>query len=528
MARLRTVLYCRTSTDRQRETQTIASQRDALRRLLDARPDLVFTHEYADDGLSGVLLDERPAFKTLLADAARGKFDAVATCELSRLSRPAELDDLAAIKRVFKVAGVVVVTPDRTYDFRNDSDDFFTDLLGAIAKMERRQIAARTARGKRRVARQAQNAGGSPPYGYNWNRNTKKFEVNPEEAPVVRRIFDMAATVGCWQVVDVLQAEGIPTRRGGRWQKSRIRQILKNPIYMGKYAFNRFKWNPDKKSHRELPPEQWEWAEVPVTAIVSEQVWHRAQDATKERRVFSKRNAKVFYLLGGLIKCTCCGYVMTGEICRNTRYYRPNQDVRRRIGRRCENHWYRADELEAKVWEVVEPVVLDPDRLMGFLAEGQAKEDTKAWIQVASLEKKLTENHRAQENARLQLVKGRLSEVEYDEVMNRLRAERVTIENTLTLERDRAGAAERRERHAQAIADRLRGYRAMDLGPEAMREILRLLCGDTKEAGIWVSPEGKIAVRGLLSPGRAANFAGAPADLRDANVRTIRCPEGCS
>lgn len=494
MPALRVVTYLRTSTDRQRDQQTIESQRVAIQRVI-ASDAYRFVQEYADDGISGTLILERPALQELLTDATKGRFDAVATCELSRLSRPSELADLAIIKRVFKAAGITVITPEKTYDFRNDTDDFISDILGAVAKLERRQLAARTARGKRRVALQARNPGGTAPYGYLWDRNARQFRVNAEEADVVRRIFDLVASVGRRPIADILEAEQVSTRRGGRWHGSMVRRILMNPIYTGRYAFNRFRWNPDKRSHRELPPDQWEYAEVPVEAIVTEEVFRRAAGASRERQSFSKRNTKTFYLLGGLLRCTCCGHVMTGEVCRTTKYYRPPGNYGGKDDKRCQNHWMRALEIEAVVWSVVAEF-LKREQLWQHVLERNTSDMTELNRRVSSTERKIRENERATKRAHLLLVKNILGKAGYDAAMAELTSERTMLDvafNDLTRELNSHG------QHADRALEDLRDWQTDDLTDEQRRDILRSLCGGANGSGVWLTPDGAIEVRGVLS-----------------------------
>jgi site-specific DNA recombinase len=64
------------------------------------------------------------------------------------------------------------------------------------------------------------------------------------------------------------------------------------------------------KRVKTLRPES-EWIEVPVPAIVSEEIWQAAQRQFKDNKSLAKRNLKHEQLLSGLVYCARCGRKMT-------------------------------------------------------------------------------------------------------------------------------------------------------------------------------------------------------------------------
>jgi site-specific DNA recombinase len=58
--------------------------------------------------------------------------------------------------------------------------------------------------------------------------------VDPDEAQTIRRIYAMRQQGMSYRVIaDVLNSEGIPTKRGGKWYAGTVRYILDNPKYRG-------------------------------------------------------------------------------------------------------------------------------------------------------------------------------------------------------------------------------------------------------------------------------------------------------
>lgn len=183
---------------------------------------------------------------------------------------------------------------------------------------------------------------GKPPYGYR-NGPDGSLVIVEEEAPVVELIYRKYTQekLGLRLIAQCLNERGVTTRRGGRWNMVTIRDILKNPTYMGTYT--RFGLRLPK-SHQ---------------AIIPSEVFRAAQDQARARKPSSRSvNAEPF-LLSGLAFCGYCGNKMMGVTRRQSwrrkdgrsargvyRYYqcqtRNNQSL-------CGYHTWRAPKLEAQV-----------------------------------------------------------------------------------------------------------------------------------------------------------------------------------
>ena len=82
-------VYCRVSSDEQRERQTINTQREFAERYCDLNQTPVHDY-YLDDAVSGTVpLEQRPEGARLMADAAAKAFDTVLVYKLDRLGRDA-------------------------------------------------------------------------------------------------------------------------------------------------------------------------------------------------------------------------------------------------------------------------------------------------------------------------------------------------------------------------------------------------------------------------------------------------------
>ena len=78
---------------------------------------------------------------------------------------------------------------------------------------------------------------GRPPYGYR-NGDAGILETVKNETAVVELIFKLYTQedMGLRLIVQHLNERDIPTRRGGKWNVVSVRDMLKNPVYMGTYT----------------------------------------------------------------------------------------------------------------------------------------------------------------------------------------------------------------------------------------------------------------------------------------------------
>src|SRR5690554_767569 len=315
---MKTSIYARVSSEDQAERKTIESQVEFATKYCDLHK-LEIADWYKDDGITGTLpLEERPEGARLLQDAKAGKFNLLLVYRLDRLGRSARVI-LNAVHEL-EQAGVKIRSMTEPFDTGDPSGRFLLTILAGVADLERETILERLWHGANRAARDGKWLGGIIPFGYKVN-DEKHLEINEKslpgvnmsEADVVRLVYKMVAEEGCStiKVADYLNALGVPpayvkdgrkVKKGKRkentagiWRPGRIRNIIVNSTYKGIHLYGK---RTDKQ--RELIPRK-------VPAIVSEEIWEKAQETLKHNQIHSKKNSKRNYLLTGLIKCNVCG-----------------------------------------------------------------------------------------------------------------------------------------------------------------------------------------------------------------------------
>ena len=172
-------------------------------------------------------------------------FDALLIDDSSRLSRD-DADAPMIFKRLVDLAGIRYISVSQGIDSENEQARLLVGIHGIVDSLYVRELGKKTHRGLEGKMLRGFSAGGRC-YGY---RNVPtsdgvRWEVEREQATVVRRIFELAAEGrGLKDITKTLNAEGIapPRPRAGRrpaWCHNAIRAMLRNPLYIGKVIWNR-------------------------------------------------------------------------------------------------------------------------------------------------------------------------------------------------------------------------------------------------------------------------------------------------
>lgn len=348
-------IYARVSTEEQAQHGTSLGEQV---RLCEEKARALGAHEtrvYTDDGISGTTL-ERPQLQQLLHDASLGRIHAVVAYDPDRLSR--NLTHLLMIVDSLDKLGVSLHFVNFQADLNPDGRLLFS-VRGAVAEFEAQHIKARMLSGKRARARQGRPAGGTPIYGYRYSKEDKQWHLDPVEAAVVRKVFQMALRMGTQAIAQQLNAEGIKPRFSKRWNQSVVLYMLRNHSYTGKLPQMR------GLGYVEIPP------------IVSEEEWQAVQAAIDARQNKPPGKAVHSYLLTGHLICGICGRSMTGGYGRPRKrgyvtYYGCTGKLRKP---RCPSRFVRSDEMDAVVWDEVVRFLTAPEAYLMAAKEIAAMED---------------------------------------------------------------------------------------------------------------------------------------------------------
>src|SRR5918911_1530357 len=188
----RAILYARVSGEEQRKKgYSLADQLDTLRRWCSEN-EYEVVDEIEDGGYSGAYL-ERPGLDRVREMVATGSVNAVVVLFRVRIARGVYAQLLA---EEFREHGARLIALNSRGDDSPDGE-LGDNILDVIASWERKKIAERMNRGKRRKAREGKVvAGPRPNYGFRFNENRDGYLVDEAKITVIRRIFCMVGVEG--------------------------------------------------------------------------------------------------------------------------------------------------------------------------------------------------------------------------------------------------------------------------------------------------------------------------------------------
>lgn len=281
--------YIRVSTDEQAEQGiSIPAQKSRLMAYCQARGWEVYDF-YVDDGYSGKDLN-RPAMQRLIDDAAAKKFNNVLVLKLDRLSRR-QKDILLLLEDIFEPAGAGFKSVTESFDTTTPFGKAALGMMAVFAQLERETIVERVRLAKKESARQGRFMGGPPPFGYRYNFETKRLEIDELQAKTVRYIYDRYLTgeSGYQYIAEELERTGVPGPTDERWNKTSVRKILTNPVYAGFVSHQNNLYNGKHDS------------------IITRERWQEAQTLISNRGAIRAATAVHSGLLSGIIWCGECG-----------------------------------------------------------------------------------------------------------------------------------------------------------------------------------------------------------------------------
>ena len=236
--------------------------------------------------------------------------------------------------------------------------------------------------------------------------------------------------------------------------------ILKNPAYIGKtYAFTFL-----QGTNRRKP--QSEWIEIPnaTPAIITEEMFQAAQKQLELNYKNAKRNTKRQYLLRGRLYCRQCGHAYCGHVDRVTRYYRcPGRNRITSPINPCLNKNWRADKLEALVWEKIGYVLDNPEIIIAAIEKQRNDVDSLDVLEseLLQVEKQLKALSREQKQLLQWALKGFPEEQivaenkHINESRSSLESQKAGLEKQINASREAAVSLPKLEVYIQLVREKL-------------------------------------------------------------------------
>ena len=192
-----------------------------------------------EEVVSGESLPSRPEMLKLLDLVNTGEYDGVVCMDIDRLSRGSGAES-GYIMQILQINNCKIITPQKTYDLNNESDEQFADMKFLFSRYEHKTINKRLRSGIETSKKEGRYTGSIAPYGYEKvkikGEKGYTLKILPDEAKIVKMIFDWYTEerLGTGQIANKLNDLHIPARKSDEWSGSSIINIIDNVHYIGK------------------------------------------------------------------------------------------------------------------------------------------------------------------------------------------------------------------------------------------------------------------------------------------------------
>lgn len=245
--------YCRVSTREQSETGVSIDAQIEKIKSFAAYKGIKLIAIVKEEGVSGsVPLKKRMGGQTMLTQISEGRANTIIATKLDRLFRDAH-DCLSMVKEWEKTDTKLHLL-DLGVDFTKATGKAFLTSSATFAELERNLISERTKDGLEQVKREGVKLGGE---GLGWRRTNErdakgrlKQELVLEELNLILKIKALRAEGFTYQAIcNQLMAEGIPTKKGGNWHPTTVRNIIKSSIVASGLPSNKNSSSSENETH---------------------------------------------------------------------------------------------------------------------------------------------------------------------------------------------------------------------------------------------------------------------------------------
>ncbi|MBN1968679.1 MAG: recombinase family protein [Candidatus Delongbacteria bacterium] len=283
------VIYSRVSSREQAEGFSIDAQIKACKKkAIEERFKLLMV--FKDEGYTGTSRD-RPALKEMLTFCKEKKVDIVIVHKIDRFAR--SIVDHSAIRAVLLRNGTNLISCTEQLGTA-PHEIFLENIMASMAQFYSDNLKTEVKKGIMERFESGYHLS-TAPFGYTVKRGSKVMVQVPSETEVINKIFHLYCTgkYSFKTIAEILDKKyHYETRFGKPFARSRIQEILINPIYAGIVEYKKI----GKKVKGLHKP------------IISISVFNLAQTIMQERgNIKQKEKGKYQFLFKGFVSCPECG-----------------------------------------------------------------------------------------------------------------------------------------------------------------------------------------------------------------------------
>lgn len=334
-------IYIRVSTQLQIDKDSLQVQRRELAAYSELVLGINDYDVFDDPGYSGKDTF-RPAYQRMMAKLRGGEYSHLLVWKIDRISR--NLLDFASMYTELKRLGVTFISKNEQFDTSTAIGEAMLKIILVFAELERKMTAERVTSVMLSRASNGQWNGGRVPFGYDWDKETKTFSVNEEEAGAYQLMCSLyEERQSLLKVCEELNRRGIRTKAGRAWSPVTVRKVLTNVFYQGIYRYN---VHNDGKGIQKRESSEWIDIEGHHPALIDQERFdHISYMLRRNVRKGPKKGdtyeGKSIHIFAGLVICGNCGANMTAtKDRRRASGYRPSIygcSSRRKKTKQCSN-----------------------------------------------------------------------------------------------------------------------------------------------------------------------------------------------
>lgn len=277
--------------------------------------------------VSGETIAARPIMQQVMRLLETGTRRAALVIEPARLSR-GDLEDCGRIINTFRYTNTLVITPPKTYDLTDEYDRKFFEMELMRSNDYLEYTKKILNRGRVASVKQGNFIGSVPAYGYKKVKTgsgkdaSHTLEIVPEEAEAVKIMYHLFIHegYGFTRIAKHLDSIGVKPRKSDHWSPAAIKDMIENPVYIGKIRWNHAKTQKimvngqiTKTRPREKDMSKWVYVDGKHQPIIDEATYQAALDM-KGKKPKVKRGTELSNPFAGLLFCGTCGKAMSHKV----------------------------------------------------------------------------------------------------------------------------------------------------------------------------------------------------------------------
>jgi len=307
--KLRVAAYARVSTDSHEQLVSLETQKIHYEAYIKSNPNWEYVGLYYDEGISGTKMAKRDGLLRMLSDCEKGLVDFIIIKSISRFARNTT-ECLEAVRKLIKLKVFIYFEKENINTGDMESELLLT-IFSSLAESESVSISENETWAIQKRFQNGTFKIGYPPYGY--KNIDGEMVIDEKEAEVVKFIFaECLSGKGGYTIARLLRERNIPSKRGGSWSPTVVKEVLKNEKYTGDVLFQKTFTDSKFERHSNKGEKPQYYASDHHEAIICKTDFEAAQKIiaqhAREKNIAADDEKYLSrYPFSGKILCAECG-----------------------------------------------------------------------------------------------------------------------------------------------------------------------------------------------------------------------------